>query len=104
MTLTITSVHARLTELCEDIVLNELKKIKVVRGGKMVMKVKPKKGFKVTKGKGGQIKLKRMSFQEKRHRKMAMVKAWRKGKASRVIKTKRKLKISLRKRKSIFGK
>jgi hypothetical protein len=86
----------------DDLLINEARFIRVVRAGKVVKKVKPKKGFKILR-KGMAVKMKRMSFQEKRTRRMAMRAVWRKGKASRVIKSKRKLKISLRKRRVIFG-
>ena len=102
MILTIESVYSRLDTLAEEILLTEARFIRVVRAGKIVKKVKPRKGFKVIRS-GGKIKMKRMTFQEKRTRKVATTKAWRKGKSSRIVKSARKLKISLRKRKSIFG-
>jgi hypothetical protein len=83
--------------------LTEARFKRVVRGGKMVRKQVVRKGFKLVKRAGGKMKIQRMSPVEKRHRHMSMMKAWRKGKAGRVIKSARKTKRSMLKRKAIFG-
>jgi len=100
--LTEAAVIEHLNNIVEDLLLNEVKFQRVIRGGKVKKIVKPRKGFKVLR-RGLKIKMKRMTFQEKRSRKLAMKAVWRKGKAGRVMKSKRKLVISLRKRNSIFG-
>lgn len=73
---------------------------RVIRGGKMVRKQVARKGFKVVRGAGGKMKMKRMTPQEKRKRHIAMMRAWKKGKAARVIKSQRKVKRSMLKRKA----
>lgn len=73
---------------------------RVVRGGKIIRKRTVKKGFKIVRGAGGKIKVKRMSPQEKRKRHIALMRAWKKGKAARVIKSNRKMKRSMLKRKA----
>lgn len=98
----VSSIKEKLDIIVDDLLLTEVKFIRVIRGGKLTKKVKPRLGFKILRH-GSKIKMKRMTFKEKRVRKLAMKKAWRKGHASRVVKQKRKMLISLRKRKSIFG-
>lgn len=83
--------------------LMEMRFKRVVRGGKVIKKRNVRKGFKLVRSKGGKFKIKRMSPQEKRTRHIALMRAWKKGKASRVIKAQRKVKRSMLKRKAIFG-
>lgn len=98
----VSSIKQYLDNFADDIILSEAKFIRVVRAGKLTRKIKARKGFKVLR-RGNKVKMKRMTFQEKRKRHLVMLKVWRKGHASRAIKSHRKLVISLRKRKSIFG-
>jgi hypothetical protein len=74
---------------------------RVVRGGKVVRKFKARKGFRIVR-RGDKIKQVRMTFMEKKMRHLKMMKVWRKGHAARVVKSKRKRVISLRKRKSLL--
>lgn len=77
---------------------------RVVRGGKMVRKQVVRKGFKLVRKAGGRMGVKRISPKEKINRHRALLKAWRKGKAARIVKSQRKTKRSMLKRKAIFGK
>lgn len=83
--------------------LLEAKFKRVIRSGKIIRKRVSRKGFKLVRRAGGKISMKRMSPQEKRNRHIALMRAWKKGKASRVIKSQRKVKRSMLKRKAIFG-
>lgn len=102
MKITVESVKEHLDKLSEDLILTEAKFIRVIRGGKLTRKVRARVGFKVIR-RGNKVRMKRMTFQEKRNRHLIMMKVWRKSHASRAIKSKRKMLISLRKRKSVFG-
>lgn len=77
---------------------------RVIRGGKIIRKKVSRPGFKFVRTTGGGTKLKRMSPKEKRNRKIALKKAWRKGKAARIVKSQRKTKRSMLKRKATIGK
>lgn len=76
---------------------------RVVRGGKVIRKKVSRPGFKFVRSAGGSFKIKRMSPQEKRNRKLALKRAWKKGKSARVVKAQRKTKRSMLKRKAIIG-
>lgn len=93
----------KLFEILNSPALCEARFKRVVRGGKMVRKRVTRKGFKIVRAAGGRVKIKRMSPQEKRNRHIALMRAWKKGKAARVVKSKRKTKRSMLKRKAIFG-
>ena len=84
--------------------LLEVKFKRVVRGGKMIRKRTVRKGFKLVRAKGGKQKIKRMTPKEKLNRHRALLRSWKKGKAARVIRSKRVMKRSMLKRKAIFGK
>lgn len=84
--------------------LDEVAMKRVVRKGKIVRKVKVKrKGFKIIRGKNGQVSFKRMTQQEKRARRKAAKKAWRVGKAARKTKAKRSLIKSRVRMKTLHG-
>lgn len=91
----------KLEELLDT--LTEAKFKRVVRGGKIIRKRVVRKGFKLVRKAGGKMSIKRMSPKEKINRHRALQRAWRKGKAARLIKQNRKTKRSLLKRKAIFG-
>lgn len=93
----------KLQDLLTNPALCEARFKRVVRGGKMVKKRVVRKGFKIVRAAGGRVKVKRMSPIEKRNRHMALMRAWKKGKAARVVKSARKTKRSMLKRKAIFG-
>ena len=93
----------KLLDLLNNPALCEARFKRVVRAGKMVRKRVVRKGFKIVRAAGGRVKMKRMSPVEKRNRHIALMRAWKKGKASRVVKSQRKTKRSLLKRKAIFG-
>jgi hypothetical protein len=84
--------------------LSEVAMKRVVRGGKIVRKVKVKrKGFKVLRV-GNTVKFVRMTQQEKRVRRKAARKAWRTSKGSRKQKAKRtKIRSKVRMR-QLYGK
>ena len=84
--------------------LDEVAMKRVVRGGKIVRKVKVKrKGFKVVR-KGNIVKFVRMTQKEKRARRKAARKAWRVGKAARKQKAKRSMIRSKVRMKTLYGK
>ena len=83
--------------------LDEVAMKRVVRGGKIVRKVKVKrKGFKVVR-KGNSVKFVRMTQKEKRARRKAARKAWRVGKAARKQKAKRTMIRSKIRMKTLYG-
>lgn len=85
-----------LTEKAQALI--EVLKKKVVRHGTLVRKnVSNRRGMKLVNG-----KFKREPAREARNRRIAAKKAWRKGKATRLRKSKRMKIKSLRKRNSIF--
>lgn len=101
--ISVEDIKSILDNLAENLVLNEAKFVRVIRGGKIQKKIKPRVGFKILRT-GNKVKMKRVTVKEKRNRSLAIKKAWRKNHAGRVIKSKKKMIISLRKRKTIFGK
>jgi len=76
---------------------------RVVRAGKIVRKQVARKGFKIVRSKGGKLKQKRMTVAEKRTRKIASTRAWKKNKSSRMTRVVRKRKISMMRRKALMG-
>ena len=95
-------ILARLDEKLDQLLEARFKR--VVRQGKLIRKRVVRKGFKLVRATGGKQKVKRITPQEKRKRFLSMKRAWRKGKAARVVKAQRKMKRSMLKRKAIFGK
>lgn len=84
--------------------LSEVAMKRVVRGGKIVRKVKVKrKGFKVVR-KGNQVRFVRMTQKEKRVRRKSARKAWRVGKSARKTKAKRTMIRSKVRMKTLYGK
>jgi hypothetical protein len=84
--------------------LNEVAMVRKVRKGKIVRKVKVKrKGFKVVR-QGSKVKFVRMTPQEKRRRRMAARRSWRKGKAARLVRRQRQFKKSKVRMKTLYGK
>lgn len=92
---------AILTQKLEEQLDEKMKR--VVRQGKIVRKQVARKGFKVYRSKGGKLKQKRMTVAEKRRRKLASVRSWKKNKSSRMTRLLRKRKVSMLRRKAIFG-
>lgn len=76
---------------------------RVVRQGVVVRKQVVRVGFKIVRSKGGRTKIKRMSPTEKRNRHLATLRSWQKGSAARVVKSKRMMKKSMIRRKTVFG-
>ena len=95
-------IHILLEEKLDALLEARFKR--VIRGGKIIRKKISRPGFKFVRTAGGGSKLKRMSPKEKRNRKIALKKSWRKGKAARIVKSQRKTKRSMLKRKATIGK
>lgn len=84
--------------------IDEVTMKRVVRGGKIVKKVKvKKKGFKVLRT-GNAVKFVRMTQKEKRGRRKAARMAWKVGKGSRKNKTKRTMVRSKVRMHQLYGK
>ena len=90
-------------EYIDEEFLNEARFKRVVRRGKVVRKMQARKGFRIVRAKGGKLKMRRVSPMERRKMHLAMQRAWRVGKASRLQKAKRMRIRSLTKRKTMFG-
>lgn len=87
----------------EDTMVSEIALVRRVRKGKIVRKVAIKrKGFKVMR-KGNTVKFVRMTQKEKRVRRKAARKAWRVGKSARKMKSKRTLRRSKVRIKSLYA-
>jgi hypothetical protein len=105
------SIFQRLNNLVEEVkasfdvqFIDEVAMKRVVRGGKIVRKVKLKrKGFKVVR-KGSQVRFVRMTQKEKRVRRVSARKAWRVGKSARKTKAKRTMVRSKVRMKTLYGK
>lgn len=84
--------------------IDEVAMKRVVRGGKIVRKVKQKrKGFKIIRT-GNTVRFKRMTQQEKRNRRRSARKAWKVGKSTRKTKAKRTMIRSKVRMRQLYGK
>lgn len=90
-------------EYVDEEFLTEARFKRVVRKGKVVRKMQARKGFRIIRAKGGKLKMRRVTPMERRKMHIAMQRAWRKGKAARLQKSKRMRIRSLIKRKTVFG-
>lgn len=93
----------RLSEAIDSIFEVAFKR--VIRKGKIIRKVKNTRGanFRIVRH-GNQVKFVRKTAAEKRKRRLAMKKAWRKGKAARLNKIKRTIRKSRIRMKSFYRK
>ena len=102
-------IFARLDELKEEILqsyfvefISEVSMKRVVRTGKIVRKVKVKrKGFKVVRN-GQSVKFVKMTVKEKRARRKAAKRSWRVAKSARKNQSKRTLKRSKVRMKTLY--
>lgn len=110
----VADLKIRLTEIFEAVIkdsvfifeesLDEVAMKRVVRGGKIVRKVKQKrKGFKVVRV-GNTVRFKRMTQMEKRNRRRSARKAWKVGKNTRKTKAKRTMIRSKVRMRQLYGK
>lgn len=90
-------------ESINDYILNEVTFKRVIRKGRVVKKVKNIRGpnYRIVR-QGNKVRFVRKTAQEKRRRKLAMKKAWRKGKSSRLNKAKRTIRKSKIRMKSFY--
>lgn len=95
--------ETNLDENLIECVLNEVTFKRVIRKGKVVKKVKNIRGpnYRIVR-QGNKVRFVRKTAQEKRRRKLAMKKAWRKGKSSRLNKAKRTIRKSKIRMKSFY--
>lgn len=94
---------ATLDDALIECVINEVTFKRVIRKGKVVKKVKNIRGpnYRIVR-QGNKVRFVRKTAQEKRRRKLAMKKAWRKGKATRLNKAKRTIRKSKIRMKSFY--
>lgn len=99
------SFEENLHEAINEVVLNEITFKRVIRKGKVVKKVKNIRGpnYRIVRS-GNKVRFVRKTAQEKRKRKLAMKKAWRRGKSSRLNKAKRTIRRSKIRMKSFYRK